>query len=132
MYLKHLELNVLISPDRAKKSNLIHLFNRAKARGQLFQPHDDVVAFVEATTDNFDQLSQFFKVRIKNGTLTRHSITEYIATTDISKINEYTWKAIVKHIYKNEALEAIGPTVAEFLIDTIRLEKISNYCTYDY
>ncbi len=114
-----------IQLSRAKKSNLIYFFNRAKAKGQLLQMHDDVVAFVEGTTEHFDKLSKFFQVRIQNGTLTRHDITEYVATVKISTINDYTWKALLKYIYKNPALEAIGPSMIEFLIDPMRLEKLA-------
>lgn len=115
-----------IQPSRAKKnSSLVNFYNRAKAKGRNLQMHDDVLAFVEGTSEHFNELSKFFQVRIQNGTLTRQDITEYVATAKISTINEYTWKALLKYIYKNPALEAIGPNMIQFLIDPVRLEKLA-------
>ncbi len=106
-----------ISNAKASKSNLKFFIKK----GKPIQIHSDTAAFVEGTTDNFDKLSKFFQVRIKNGTLTHHDIVEYIATT--KTINAYTWEAIAKYIYHNDVLAKIGPTIAKFFLDKDKLEK---------
>lgn len=106
-----------ISNKEAAKSNLKYFIKK----GKPIQMHSAVAAFVEGTTADFDKLSKFFKVRIQDGTLTKHSIAEYISTT--ATINEYTWKAIAKYIYQNEALADLGPSFAKFFLDITRLEK---------
>ena len=105
-----------ISNDRAKKSNLRYFIRK----GRPIQMHSDVAAFVESTTADFDQLSKYFQVRIKKGKLTRHDISNYIATT--KSINAFTWKAIAKYIYHNTLLADIGPSMAKFFLDKDLLE----------
>lgn len=108
---------LFISNKRANKSNLKYFVKK----GRILQLHDDVVAFVEGTTDKaiFDKLDKFFQVRITKGKLTRHDISNYVGTT--KSINDTTWKALTTLVYRNEALANLGPTMAKFFLDKDRL-----------
>ena len=108
-----------ISAKRAAKSNLKYFVKK----GHILQLHRAVVDFVEATTEDFDKLSKYFQVRITSGKLTYNDIKHYVATT--KSMNEYTWQALAKHVYKNDALASISYSVAKFLIDKDRLENFA-------
>lgn len=103
----------------AAKSNLKYFIKK----GKPIQMHMDVAAFIEGTTDNFDKLSKFFQVRIKNGTLTYHDIINYVATT--KSINDYTWQAIANYIYHNEYIAALGPNLTKYFMDPDLLETLA-------
>lgn len=85
-----------ISNKEAAQSNLKYWIKK----GRPIQIDPDVKNFVVSTTHDFDKLSKAIKDKIQNGTLTKSDIINFVATA--SNINDYTFKAIAKYIYKNE------------------------------
>lgn len=117
---KKYKANRIFIPN--KEAKLSNLSNWIK-RGRPIQMHPDIAAFVVATTTDFDKLSKFFKVRIEQGTLTHFDMFNFIGTT--SAINDYTWRMICKHIYKNDRLANMGPSMAKYFLDKDLLEEFA-------
>ena len=82
----------------AAQSNLKYFIRK----GRPLEPNPDVREFVISTTKDFDKLPIFLKNKIKNGTLNKFDILEYVATANY--MNDYTFKQIASIIYKNEEL----------------------------
>lgn len=82
----------------AAQSNLKYFIRK----GRPLEPDPDVREFIISTTQDFNKLPIFLKNKIKNGTLNKFDILEYVATANY--MNDYTFKQIASIIYKNEEL----------------------------
>lgn len=81
--------------------------------------HKRLEDFVISTTKQFEHLSEPIRVKIKKGTLTLTFLKNYIATT--SNINDYTFKAIAKYIYKNDEVAKLTYKQMSELLDRLNI-----------
>lgn len=89
-------------------SNKIAMESNAKyfiKKGKPIQLDPGVYDFIVATTKGFDKLPIVLKDKIKSGKLTKFDILDYVATA--ANIDDTTFKAIAKHVFKNEELAKI-------------------------
>ena len=90
-----------ISNKVAQNSNLKYFIRK----GVPIQMDSGVANFVVSTTAEFKSLPKFLQDKILKGELTKFDIIEYVATAN--KINDFTFKAIAKYVFKNAALAKI-------------------------
>lgn len=87
-----------VSRKRAGDTNLKYFLRKGK---RLFI--DDALAdFIVATTGHEDEISHELMSSILDGTLTRQSFEKWLRKVSPKKINDFTFKLINKHIYKND------------------------------
>lgn len=90
-----------VSNQQASRSNL-KFFVR---KGTPIQMDSGVSAFITNTTKDFNKLPKVLKDKITSGTLNKFDIIKYVATA--SNMNDYTFQAIARDVYKNPALAKI-------------------------
>lgn len=90
-----------VSNKLAKESNLKYFIK--KGRPIMTNKHID--DFVVATTKEFDKLPVILKDKIKAGKLTIFDVLDYVSTA--ANMNDYTFKMIARHIFKNNELAKI-------------------------
>jgi len=90
-----------ISNKVAKDSNLKYFIKK----GVPIQMDPGVSQFVISTTAEFGKLPKILQDKIKNGTLNKFDIIDYVATA--RTINDYTFQQIAKHVFKNDAMAKI-------------------------
>lgn len=101
----------LLRKRRAMKSNLKYFY----IDGIVNLVDNDIQDFVEATTKDFDKLPNWLKIRIKDGSLDVIDLKHYAATAN--DMNDYTFKAIAKYFFKNDALAQLTKKEYELLRD---------------
>ena len=102
-----------ISNKEAAQSNLKYFMKK----GVPIQMDPNVKDFIVTTTHDFDMLSKVLQQKIKDGTLNKFDIIEYIATT--ANIKNYDFKQIAKYVYKNEELSKLDYKEMNKLIENL-------------
>lgn len=109
-----------ISNERAAKSNL-------KAWIEPYKPiqmHPGVADFIEGTTEDFDKLNSYVQKLITTKTIDKQKLKDYFSTA--IDINDYTYKAIMKHLFKNDkAAELTVKEMTKLLKDSVGFSQLS-------
>lgn len=90
-----------ITNKRANLSNLKYFVKK----GVPIQMHPGIADFIEGTTNEFEKLPIILKNKIKNGTLNKFNLLDYLATAN--NIDDFTFKSIAKYIFRNSEVEKI-------------------------
>ena len=97
----------------AKESNMKYWIKK----GAKIQAHPKVREFVIGTTKEFDKLPDFLRNKIKSASLNYFDLLEFTATA--ANMNDFTFKALAKYFFNNEALADITPKEMDKLIYNI-------------
>ncbi len=113
-------LDRYISNKRASQSNLKYYIQP----GNQIRLDPALADFVESTTANFDKLPAILQKKIKAGTLTKQGLIYYAAST--SKMNNFTYQAIAKYVFQNDAAASINyAEMVKLLTDIEKLATVS-------
>lgn len=102
-----------ISNKVAQESNLRYWIKK----GVPIQINPGIAQFVVNTTNDFENLPKVLQDKIKNATLTKFDIIDYISTH--TNIKNFTFKAIAKYVYNSPELAKISYSEMTDLIDNI-------------
>ena len=102
-----------ISNKVAQESNLRYWIKK----GVPIQINPGIAQFVINTTNDFENLPKVLQDKIKNATLTKFDIIDYISTH--TNIKNFTFKAIAKYVYNSPELAKISYSEMTDLIDNI-------------
>lgn len=109
-----------ISNERASKSNLSLWMEPYKQ----IQMHPGVADFIEGTTEDFDKLNTYVQKLITTKTISKQKLKDYLSTA--IDINDYTYKAIMKHLFKNDkAAELTVKEMTELLEQSASFSQLS-------
>lgn len=101
-------------PNKVAKESNLKYFIRT---GIPIRMDPGLANFITSTTKDFDRLPDIIKSKIKNGTLTKLDIYDYIGST--VNLNEFAFKTIAKYVFNNDALANITPNEMYDLQDQI-------------